>query len=163
MNFRRTVLASLSVSMFTAIVVTALFSISNHLSLIETVSSFWIFSAGLFALVLFLLLFETQFHKEQPFKEWFILCGAFLGISLVGSFESLQTSLTILPFLPFNIISLAAMTRSYQLMSLSSRTGGRTMTVRGLSISDRALIILNSIGFFIVLGLGVFFLHWMPA
>lgn len=163
MNFRRTVFGSLTVSTFIAIVVTALFSISNHLSLIEVVASFWIFYVGFFALVLFMLMFETQFHKGQPFKEWALLCTAFLGISVVGSLESLQTSLTSLPFLPFNIISLVAMTRSYQLMSLSSKTGGKTMTVRGLSVSDRALIVLNSIGFFGVLGLGVFFLHWMPA
>lgn len=163
MNFRRTIFASLAVSTFIAIVVTALFSISNHLSLMEVVTSFFIFYAGFFALGLFILMFESQFHKGQPFREWALLCAGFLGISVVGSLESLQTSLTSLPFLPFNIISLVALTRSYQLMSLYSKTSDKTMKIRELPILDRALIILNSIGFFAVLGLGVFFLHWMPA
>jgi hypothetical protein len=162
MKFRRTVFASLLISLIVSLAATAVTSHFFHLSLSEMAAIFGVFFVGIFALALFITLIETQLDAGKPFRKLFILNATTLGLALWATLESVQMGATALLFLLFDFVSLLAMTRSYQLMlTYQRREIEDEPKIRELHLLDQILITINFIGFYIMLGFAIYFLHWV--
>jgi hypothetical protein len=101
-------------------------------------------------------------ERESPFRELLVICFVTLILALGASIQSLRSNVNVLLFLPLDILFLLTMTRSYQLVlaSQKKKTGEKTRP-RDLPLHDRIIIALHFIGFFILIGLGIYFLHWI--
>jgi hypothetical protein len=101
-------------------------------------------------------------HTGKPFKDLFILSIAFLALALWATLDSLGKDVTALLFLPFDFLFLLTMTRSYQLMLMYERRGVKDEPrIRDLSLSERALIYVDFIALFVLIGFAIYFLGWI--
>lgn len=162
MIFRRIIFASLAISAVVALSIAFVVLAVFRFSFSETIATFGFSFVAVFAVALMISLFETQLHKGNPWKDLFVLSFACLVLALAASVESLSKNVTALLFLPFDILFLLTMARSYQLMSIFQKSETKDLRkVRDLPLQDQILIALHFIGFFVFLGLAVYFLRWI--
>lgn len=162
MTFKRIILADLLLSAIIAAFVTPIIALAFHFSLAETFATIGFLFVALFAVILVISLLETQLHKGNPFKDLLVLSSVSLIFALVASIESLISDVNVLLFLPFDILFLLTMARSYQLAWTFQKRGTKdSFRVRDSPLHDRMFIALYFIGFFIFLGLAIYFFHWI--
>lgn len=100
---------------------------------------------------------------SNPFRGELVLCIATLLLALIATIQSLKSNVNVFPFLPLDILFVLTVTRTYQLVLAFEKkeTGEKMRPLRDLPLHERLVIAVHVIGLFILIGLGMYLLHWM--
>jgi hypothetical protein len=108
----------------------------------------------------------SRVQPEKPFERLVFLSMLSVILSIIALLASLRVHdfLAFFSFLPFVVLFSLVTVRIRGLMLACQRSGVRVEPkLRDLPFVDRALVALWFCGFWIFLGLGVYFLGWYPA